>query len=93
MPRGKREVETGLSKKGFEQRAGDHNYFVYVSMEGKKYMAKTKTSQGKGFDLGEGLLSQMSKQCSLTKKKFLDLVDCPLGRAEFERLLRQAGKL
>jgi hypothetical protein len=35
----------------------------------------------------------MARQCSLTKKQFLDLLDCPLSREEYEKLLEQAGKL
>jgi len=93
MPRDKREVETGLLNKGFVPRPGDHNYFIYVSADGKKSMAKTKTSLGKGFDIDDSLLSQMARQCGITKKLFLDLVDCPLQRPEYEKHLKMAGKL
>jgi hypothetical protein len=93
MPREKREVDAGLLNKGFEQRAGDHNYFVYVSESGKKSTARTKTSHGRGFDVDDNLLSQMARQCGLTKKLFLDLLDCPLKRPEYEKLLKSAGKL
>jgi len=93
MPRDKREVESGLSNKGFVRRDGDHNYFIYVSLEGKKSMAKTKTSLGKGFDIDDSLLGQMARQCGVTKKLFLDLVDCPLQRPEYEAYLKRANKL
>ncbi len=93
MPRDKREVETGLLNKGFTLRPGDHNYFIYVALDGKKSMAKTKTSLGKGFDIDDSLLSLMARQCGITKKLFLDLVDCPLQRPEYEKHLKLAGKL
>jgi hypothetical protein len=93
MPRDKREIETGLAAKGFEQRTTDHNYFIYRALDGKKSMAKTKVSLGKGFDIDDSLLSQMARQCGVTKKLFLDLVDCPLQRPDYERHLRLAGKL
>jgi hypothetical protein len=93
MPREKREIETGLSNKGFVKRDGDHNYFIYVSLAGKKSMAKTKTSLGRGFDIDDNLLGQMARQCGLTKKRFLDLVDCPLQRPDYEVLLKQSNKL
>lgn len=93
MPRDKREVETGLLNKGFEQRDGDHYYFIYRALDGKKSLAKTKTSLGKGFDIDDHLLSQMARQCGITKKLFLDLVDCPLQRTDYEKHLKQAGKL
>ncbi|MBI1292235.1 hypothetical protein GC173_13495 [bacterium] len=94
MARAKRDVEASLLAKGFEQREGDHSYFVYHAADGKKSMARTKTSHGTSSrELGDELLGMMSKQCGLTKKQFLDLVDCPLGREEYEGILRGVGKL
>jgi hypothetical protein len=93
MPRDKRDVESGLGNKGFRLQDGDHHYFVYWSEEGKKSMAKTKTSHGSGRDISDDLLAKMSKQCGLTKGNFLKLVDCPLSRKEYEALLKAAGKL
>ncbi len=38
MPKDKRDVEAGLLNKGFQQQpGGDHNYFVYVALDGKKH--------------------------------------------------------
>ena len=93
MPRDKRDVENGLLAKGFQQRDGDHNYFIYHSIEGKKSMAKTKTSLGRGFDIDDNLLSQMAKQCGVTKQNFLKLIDCPLQRSDYEVLIKLSGKL
>lgn len=93
MPRDKRDVEAGLSNKGFVPRSGDHRYFVYHALSGKKSLAKTKTSHGRGFELDDHLLGQMARQCGLARKEFLSLIDCPLDRAGYETLLRQAGKL
>lgn len=93
MPRDKRDVEAGLASKGFQHNNGDHNYFVYWSVEGKKTMAKTKTSHGSGRDVSDDLLSQMARQCGVTKSNFLKLVDCPLQRPEYEQLLKLTGKM
>lgn len=95
MPRDKSEVETGLARKGFmpTKPGADHNYFVYLSLAGTKARASTKTSHGRSFDIDDSLLAQMAKQCGLTKKQFLDLLDCPLSREEYEQILVQAGKL
>ncbi len=93
MPRDKRDVESGLGNKGFRLQDGDHHYYVYWSEEGKKSMAKTKTSHGSGRDISDDLLTKMSKQCGLTKGNFLKLVDCPLSRKEYEALLKAAGEL
>jgi hypothetical protein len=88
MPRNKHSIESGLRKKGFEEGGGDHNYFVYRRSDGKKTLAKTKTSHGGKDDIGDGLLGQMAQQCFLTKKQFFDLIDCPLSREEYEKLLK-----
>lgn len=95
MPRDKSDVEGGLTRKGFQPNkpGADHNYFIYLSLAGKKARASTKTSYGKGFDIDDNLLGQMARQCGLTKKQFLDLLDCPLSREEYEKLLQQSGKL
>lgn len=96
MPRDKSEVEASLLKKGFKPThpGSDHNWFVYADAAGKKAIgARTKTSHGRGFDLDDYLLGQMARQVGLTKKQFLELVDCPLSREAYEKLLKAAGKL
>ena len=93
MPRDKRDVEAGLGNKGFRRLEGNHHNRVYWSEQGKKPMAKTKTSHGSGHDLSDDLLAKMAKQCGVTKPNFLKLVDCPLSRQEYETLLKQAGRL
>ena len=94
MPKDKRDVEAGLLSKGFQQQpGGDHNYFVYVALDGKKALAKTKTSHGRGFDIDDSLLGKMAQQCILTRPQFLKLIECPLSREAYEVILRQEGKL
>jgi hypothetical protein len=93
VPKAKRDIEAGLTRKGFKRREGDHSYFVYESLDGKKTMASTKVSHGRGFDVADNLLSLMAKQCGINKAQFLKLVECPLQRDDYEVLLRAAGKL
>mgnify|MGYP001767489068 FL=1 len=94
MAKDKRDVEAGLRNKGFQQQPrGDHNYFVYVALNGKKALAKTKTSHGRGFDIDDSLLGKMAQQCILTRPQFLKLIECPLSREAYEVILRQEGKL
>lgn len=94
MPKDKRDIEAGLLNKGFQQQpGGDHNYFVYVALDGKKALGKTKTSHGRGFDIGDSLLGKMAQQCALTRAQFLKLIECPLSRKEYEVILRQTGRL
>lgn len=85
MPRKKSDVEAGLQKKGFVLIEGDHHFFHYVNLEGKKTLIRTKTSHTpKMRDISDNLLSQMAKQCHVTKQDFLNLVDCPLDQKGFE---------
>ena len=92
MPRKQDEVEKSLLKKGFLPSGGDHNFFFYHSNAGKKTIVRTKTSHG-GKEIDDNLLSQMAKQCKLTKSQFLDLVDCPMDRDKFEAVLSKSGQL
>ena len=90
MPKDRKVVEAGLLKKGFRQREGDHHFFVYWSLRGKKSVAFTKTSHSHR-EIGDPLLGRMAKQCKLTKANFLGLVDCPLSREQYEDLLTKQG--
>lgn len=58
MPRKKSKVESGLKGKGFEQTEGDHHWFTYVTVDGKKTTVRTKTSHTpKMKDIPDNLLS------------------------------------
>ena len=89
MPRKKSDVESALKRKGFEQTEGDHHFFVYVTTKGAKTAIRTKTSHTpKMKDIPDNLLTQMAKQCQLTRAEFLRLIDCPLDRDSYEEILR-----
>jgi hypothetical protein len=90
----KREVETALRRKGFQPTSGDHTYFYLHTQDGKRTPIFTKTSHGsKPKDLDDYLLGQMAKQCRLSRKDFLRLIDCPLDRNAYEDLLRTGNHL
>lgn len=92
MPRQKTKVESGLLSKGFQETQNDHHYFIYFTKDGKKTTAKTKTSHTKKMkDIPDNLLSQMAKQCHLTKTQFLNLVDYPLSQDKYEDILQKQG--
>jgi hypothetical protein len=94
MPRKKIDVESALKKKGFNQTEGDHHWFVYITLEGKKTTSRTKTSHTQKMkDIPDNLLSQMARQCRLSKKDFLDLIDCPLSREAYEEILKDQEEL
>lgn len=92
MPRAKRVVETGLQNKGFRLENSHHRFFIYYTQQGEKTAVRTRTSQG-GNELDDFLLGQMAKQCHLTKPAFLELVDCTLDQAAYEKRLSDSKKV
>jgi len=90
--RPKFEVEKALAAKGFTCSTTNHNYFIFHTSEQKKTAIKTMTSFGhKPKDISGNLLSAMARQCQLTNSQFLELVDCPLSRDDYEALLQEQG--
>jgi hypothetical protein len=89
MTRKQGEVEAGLVRKGFRETVSHHRYFIYHTEAGLKSKIKTKTSHG-GRELDDWLLGQMAKQCGVSKKDFLDLVDCPLSQTEYEKKVTES---
>ena len=93
--RPKLDVEKSLALKGFRCiRQSDHNYFIFHTEDGKKTRAKTKTSFGrKPENIAGDLLHAMARQCGLTNDQFLQLIDCPLSRQSYEKILDDKGFL
>jgi hypothetical protein len=90
MPRKQEDVEKSLVVKGFQAVKGDHNFFHYYSLAGKKTRVFTKTSHG-AREIDDYVLSMMARQCKLTNKEFGRLIDCPLDRATYEQGLIEQG--
>jgi hypothetical protein len=86
MTRARKDVESGLRAKGFQKSDGDHHYFIYYDLCGKKTPVKTKTSHS-GRDLDDSLLGMMARQVRLSKRQFLDLLDCPLSRQDYDLIV------
>jgi predicted transcriptional regulator len=94
MPLERRDVESALEKKGFVSQQGDHRYFIYHTVAGKKTSVWTKTSHGTGHKtLSDNLVSALAKQCGLTAAQFKQLVACPLTREELEQILVDVGRI
>jgi hypothetical protein len=77
------DIVRSLEAKGFKLREGDHHYYIFYTQSGKKTSVFTKTSHGTS-EVDDFLLKKMADQCKLTKSKFLDLVDCPMSRQQYE---------
>ena len=90
MQRDKIKIESSLQSKGFQKEKKDHRVFIYYTINGERTLVKTKTSHGnrKYKSIGNTLLGKMAKQCKLNFGQFIDLIDCPLNRNEYEDLLR-----
>ena len=91
MPRKQAEVEKSLEAKGFQSpKGGDHNYFHYFTIAGKKTAVFTKTSHGSR-EIDDSLLGRMARQCKLSRSDFDRLIDCPLDRNGYEAKLVEQG--
>jgi predicted RNA binding protein YcfA (HicA-like mRNA interferase family) len=91
MPRKARVVSTSLTKKGFTAGGGDHEFYR-LFIEGKNTGIRTKISHGEK-EIHDGLLGQMAKDTRLSKREFLELVDCSLKGDAYVSLLRDRGDL
>ncbi len=83
-----------LKKKGFSEsvsKSDDHKYLEFVH-EGKIHFY-TKLSHGSKKDLGLPLITQMALQCKLSKKEFMDLVNCPLSKERYLEILKERGAI
>jgi hypothetical protein len=85
MPRKRTDILTNLQSKGFALDEGDHYFLIYVRTDGKKSPIRTKMSRGTSHkDISDINLAQMARQVRLTKGQFLELVDCPMDRVQYE---------
>ena len=92
MQRDAHDIESALLKKGFLKADGDHHYFKYQTISGLITPIKTKTSHTpKQKSIGDSLLGKMCKQCHLSKSQFIELVDCPMTRKQYETILKNDG--
>lgn len=88
------EIQKALQRKGFKVSNNDHTKLIYFNFAGSKTSVWTKTSFGTSHkDISDDNLSKMARQCRLNKKKFINLIDCPLSREEYEEKLRAEGQI
>ncbi|MBT4526404.1 MAG: hypothetical protein HOC24_07630 [Deltaproteobacteria bacterium] len=83
------EVESSLLRKGF-QASGKKHLMYYFYYKNKKTPVFTFLSHGKQ-DIDSYLISKMSKQVKLSKKDYLDLINCPLTKEKYTEKLKGLG--
>lgn len=81
------EVEKSLRKKGFVQSNDDHKYFWLIH-ENRRVL-HTKISHGGKHDINDFLIKKMSDQCHLSKAEFKDLINCPLTKEKYFKILEK----
>ena len=91
MPRKARRVQTALLAKGFRIQDSRHRRFTYYRLRGTATNVRTVMSHGGNRDIDDSLLSKMARQCGLSRREFLRLVDCPMTQPEYEALLTSRG--
>ena len=89
MPLKAGDVLKGLEKKGFSRSESDHTHLV-LYVNGRKTQIRTKVSHGSS-EIGDHLINLMSIQVKLEKKKFIDLICCPLTFDGYLRELKGQG--
>jgi predicted RNA binding protein YcfA (HicA-like mRNA interferase family) len=89
MPRDAADIAKALLRKGFQEKGGDHRFY-HLIVDEKKTRVFTKMSHGKK-EVPDNLLSVMARQAGLTRKQFLELVDCPLSQGQYLGILRRAN--
>ena len=92
---GRQLTERNLRKKGFKWKKDRGKDRIYVYCVGNTETAVfTMLSQSRRVkDLGDRLISDMAKQCKLSRGDFLRLVKCPMTEAQYRDVLRQAGHI
>ena len=87
-----KDIHRSLCKKGFEcKRDADHvQYILYIN--GLKTRVRTKMSHGEN-EISDDLILKMSRQVKLSKPKFMDLINCPLSKDEYRRILEESNEV
>lgn len=85
------EISSSLKKKGFEEKTGDH-FFYILYVDGKKTKIRTKISHGIK-EYGISLLRLVWRQLKLDKRGFQDLVECPMSYEDYVEYLEKNGHL
>ena len=80
-----REIDSALRRKGFRrERDGKHVHYFFV----ENPMVVTHMSHGMmGSSIDANLMSRMARQLHLSRKQFLNFIDCLLDAASYRVIL------
>ena len=84
-----RVVDSALTKKGFDRtKDGDHLRYYFFDRQTGATLSQTKISHGTFSEtIGTPLISQMARQLRLTKKQFLELIDCTMDEDGYRLMI------
>lgn len=82
-----REIDSGLTRKGFVKEKRRKHTFYFLFIEGKKTQIRTKLSHGSK-EYNDELLSYMRKQLKFDSiKELKNFIECPISGDEYVRIL------
>ena len=84
-----RDIDAALCKKGFTcDSDGDHLRYFFTMPDKSKMRIMTLISHGAFSEtIGAPLISQMARQLRLTKKQFLELIDCTMDEDGYREIV------
>ncbi|MDD2665563.1 MAG: hypothetical protein PHD13_02115 [Methanocellales archaeon] len=86
------EIEKALNKKGFKENGSHHKkYTLYVGR--KRTSIYTFISHGSKTEYNDSLLSKMKNHLCLSKQELELLIDCPLDKDGYTKLLAEKGRI
>jgi len=83
-----KDTNKNLLKKGFVKYEGDHNYFEFYHND--IFITKTKTSHNNQ-EIGDPLISAMSKQCKVSKDFFKQFARCEKSQEDYVKESKANG--
>lgn len=87
-----KETVAALEKKGFAKREGRDYNFRYHTLSGEVSTITTRVPKGRG-DLRPWEFQGLRKQLGLSEEELLNLIDCPMSQAQYEKLLKSKNRL
>ena len=93
MQLNRRKAKNALVKKGFQLReTKTHTMFTFYLGE-KITVAQTRMSRGSNNkDIGDYLIGEMSRDCHLSKNKFIDLINCSVSKDDYEKHIAEINQ-